>query len=91
MADVSDEAYAWRDIASAPKDGGYFIAARFDRDALKWVRHARWSTAEEWADLENGDPDDFQSGWDCDGDEIYPTHWIALLPPALTSEGADHG
>lgn len=80
----------WQDIVSAPKDGSYIIAARFSGQALKWVKHSRWITADEIAEIECGEPDEYEAGWtdgDDDGEPCYPTHWLPWpLPPSPTQD-----
>jgi hypothetical protein len=79
----------WQPIETAPKDGSYIIAAKFGKSQeLGWVSHTRWITADEIADLEGGDPDEFIAGWtdgNDDDEQIYPTHWMSLEPPEVSA------
>lgn len=75
----------WMPIETAPKDGGYIVAARFEYgDALKWVLHSRWMTQEEAASEYGGDPSEYLPGWTAGENEdenCCPTHWMRLVPP----------
>lgn len=77
----------WQPIATGPKDGSYIIAGCFGSlRSLVWVKHSRWITTQEIAELEGGEPEDFSPGWtdgDDDSEPCYPTHWMPLQPPAL--------
>ncbi len=83
----------WQPIESAPKDGSYIIAAKFGRSQeLAWVKHSRWITAGEIADLEGGEPDEYDPGWtdgNDDSEPCFPTHWMPLEPPALKASGEE--
>jgi hypothetical protein len=83
----------WQPIESAPKDGSYIIAAKFGHSQdLAWVKHSRWITAGEIADLEGGEPDEYDPGWtdgDDDSEPCFPTHWMPLGPPALKASGEE--
>lgn len=79
----------WKPIETAPKDGSYIIAARFEyRDALKWVLHSRWMTQEEAACEYGGDPSEYLPGWTAGENEdenCLPTHWMRLEAPDTRS------
>lgn len=79
------KAMQWQDIATAPRDGRYIVAARFrNGNELCWVQHSRWITVAEIIEIEGGDEDDWDAGWtqgDQDDEPIYPTHWQPLPEP----------
>jgi NTP pyrophosphatase (non-canonical NTP hydrolase) len=86
---VDEATVGWQPIETAPKDGRYLIVAKFseapDQPVLGWVKHSRWITTDEIADLEGGDPSDYDAGWtdgNDDSEPCYPTHWQPLEPPA---------
>lgn len=75
----------WQPIETAPKDGQYIIAGRFrNGDELCWVKHSRWMAAQEIAEFEGGDEEDYEAAW-ADGEDAgepcYPTHWMPLPAP----------
>lgn len=76
---------AWQPIESASKDGSYIIAAKFGpSQELAWVKHSRWITTGEIADIEGGEPEDYAPGWtdgNDDSEPCFPTHWQPLEPP----------
>lgn len=79
----------WQPISTAPRDGSYIIAGRFDRDALIWVTHTHWETATSAAEsdgLTAAQADDYETGWQCpdplDG-TCGPTHWMPLPQPPV--------
>jgi hypothetical protein len=75
----------WQKIETAPRDGSYIIAAKFGvGKSLAWVKHSRWITAGEIADIEGGTPDEYDPAWtdgNDDGEPCFPTHWMPLEPP----------
>lgn len=75
----------WQTIDTAPRDGRLIIAARFKDASVKWVRDARWFTAAEIADMQDGIESDYDPAWaslDDEEDPIYPTHWMPMPEPA---------
>ncbi len=81
------EVVAWRPIETAPKDG-QIIWAWLKQTG---VRAVRWGSAEEWAERDGGNPDDYESCWvqADDDDEIWsPRWWLpydAIPEPDLSS------
>jgi hypothetical protein len=74
----------WQLIETAPKDGRYLIVAKFTGEALGWVSHSRWITADEICEIEGGAADEYDPGWtdgNRDDEPIYPTHWMPLERP----------
>lgn len=75
----------WQPVETAPKDGGYIIAGSFrNGDELCWVKHSRWITSDEIAEIEGYDSEDWEPGWTNGNDEseiCFPTHWQPLPTP----------
>ena len=70
----------WQTIDTAPRDGSEIIICYAKQGRITSVSKACWVTAEFWADLEGGDPEDFVAGWfepDAE-DELCATHWQPL-------------
>jgi len=83
----------WQPITDAPKDGRYIIAGRFtpENGGLVWVKHSRWITTDEIAELEGGEPDEYEPAWadgNDDSEPCYPTHFMPLPAPVVTKESA---
>lgn len=78
----------WQPIDTAPKDGRLILSARFNEGVIKWAREACWVSSEDMADMNGGDPEEYDPAWASLGDEddpIYPTHWVAMPDPPSTS------
>lgn len=73
----------WMPIETAPKDGTRIIIGIARNGIVRGISGAKWVTAEFWAELEGGSPDDFQAGWyepDYE-DELCANVWMPLPPP----------
>lgn len=79
-----DSVMGWQPIESVPRDGTWFVAARF----VKGCRHARYGYAmvDRWHGREIN-KDDSYTGLGRFNKEYWPaTHWMPLPPPPV-SEG----
>lgn len=73
----------WRDIASVPKDGTWFVAARF----VQGCKHVRYGYAkvDRWHGHEIN-PDDRYEGMGHFNQDYWPaTHWCPLPTPPKES------
>jgi hypothetical protein len=90
---------AWQPIERAPKDGSWFIAAKFGRgDGLLYVRDCQWISADQyqdeyddWLESEIDDTEASEGFIDNDGEQRFPTHWMPLRPPPALAQSEGEG
>lgn len=89
----AEGARGWQPIETAPKDGQVVWAYLYQSG----IRAVRFGTAEEWAELEGGSPDEYEDCWveaDNESETWSPRWWLPYgslpLSPLASLREADH-